>query len=78
MPRVRRVSSRIFCLQRNKAFGETRRFGSLLLLKLNPKNFRSPGRATALLASFTLSLSRRVRKRVTFVITRCPARWLRT
>src|SRR5213082_3511859 len=41
-----------------------RRFGSLLLLKLNPKNFRSTGRATALLASFTLSLSRRVRKRV--------------
>ena len=35
-----------------------RRFGSLLLLKLNPKNFRSTGRATALLVSFTLSLSR--------------------
>ena len=26
-----------------------RRFGSVLLLKLNPKNFRSTGRATALL-----------------------------
>src|SRR5712664_2978221 len=54
MPRVRRVSSRIFCLQRNKAFGAMRRFGSLLVLKLNPRNFRSTGRATALLASFTL------------------------
>ena len=39
-----------------------RRFGSLLLLKLNPKNFRSTGRATALLASFTLSLSRSRKK----------------
>jgi len=55
-----------------------RRFGSLLLLKLNPRNFRSTGRATALLASFTLSFNRRVRKRVTFVITRCPAPRLRT
>src|SRR6202035_3861334 len=37
IPRVRRVSSRIFCLQRNRAFGAMRRFGSLLLLKLNPQ-----------------------------------------
>ena len=70
MPRVRRVSSRIFCLQRNRTFGAMRRFGSWLLLKLNPKNFRSTGRATALLASLTLSFNRRVRQRVTFVITR--------
>jgi hypothetical protein len=57
-------------LQRNTAFGAMRRFGSLLLLKLNPKNFRSTGRATALLDSFTLGLSRRVRKPVTLFITR--------
>src|ERR1017187_10295415 len=36
-----------------------RRFGFLLWLKLNPRNFRVSGRATALLASFTLSFSRR-------------------
>ncbi len=78
IPRVRRVSSRILCLQRSRTFGAMRRFGSWLVLKLKPKNFRSAGRATALLASFTLSLSRRVSKRVPFVITRCPAHWLRT
>jgi hypothetical protein len=38
-------------LQRNKTFGEMRRFGSLLWLKLNPRNFRISGRATALFAS---------------------------
>src|SRR6202022_4641340 len=53
-----------------------RRFGSMLLLKLNPKNFRSTGRATALFVSFTLSFSRRVRNRVTFFITRCLDREL--
>src|SRR5258708_1459492 len=78
LPRVRFVSSRLFGLQRRRAFGAMRRLGSLLRLKLNPKNFRSSGRATALFASFTLSFSRRVRKRVTFVITRCPAPRLRT
>src|SRR5260370_15155093 len=66
---VRCVSSRTFCLQRSRTFGALRRFGSLLRLKLNPRNFRVSGRATALFASFTLSFSRRVRKRVTFLIT---------
>src|SRR5882724_1827322 len=37
MPRVRRVSSRIFCLQRNKAFGETRRFGILVVAEAEPQ-----------------------------------------
>ena len=65
------------CLQRNTAFAAMRRLGSLLRLKLKPRNFRSSGRATLLFASFTLSFSRRVRKRMTFVITRCPAARLR-
>jgi hypothetical protein len=46
-------------------------------VKLNPRNFRSCGRATALFASFTLSLII-VMNRVTLSITRCPARSLRT
>jgi hypothetical protein len=37
---------------------------------LNPRNFRSCGRATALFASFTLSLSFCVMKRVMLSITR--------
>ncbi len=45
-------------------------------LKLNPRNFRSCGCATALFASFTLSLSFCVMNRVTLSITRCPARSL--
>jgi len=47
-------------------------------VKLNPRNFRCCGRATALFASFTLSLSFCVMNRVMLSITRCPARSLRT
>ena len=55
-----------------------RRFGSLPPLKLKPRNFRSCGRATALFASFTLSLSLRRMKLVTLRMTRLPARSLAT
>jgi len=55
-----------------------RRLGSRSPVKLNPRNFLCPGRATALFAWFTLSLSRCVIKRVTLSIPRCPARSLRT
>jgi hypothetical protein len=44
-------------LNRTIALGATRRRGSLPPVKLNPRNFRSFGRATALFAWFTLSLS---------------------
>jgi hypothetical protein len=60
-------------LQRNKTFGEMRRFGPLLWLKLNPGNFRVSGRATALFASFTLSSNRRERKRVAHSLPRSSA-----
>ena len=43
-------------------------------VKENPRNVRSPGRATALFALLTLSLSLVVMKRVMLAITRCPAR----
>ena len=56
-PRVRLVSSRIRSLNRSTAFGAIRRFGVPALVKLNPRNFRSHGRATALFCWFTLSLS---------------------
>ena len=45
---------------------------------LNPRNLRSSGCATALFASLTLSRSFWVRNRLTEVITRSPARRLRT
>ena len=45
---------------------------------LNPRNLRSSGRATALFASLTFSRSFLVRNRLTEVITRSPARRLRT
>ena len=45
-------------------------------MKLNPRNFRSCGRATALFASFTLGLSFCVMNCVMPSITRCPARSL--
>src|ERR1035441_10777292 len=56
-PLVRLVSSRIRSLNRRTAFGAIRRFGSRLLVKLKPRNFRSHGRATALFCWFTWSLS---------------------
>src|SRR5271170_6589136 len=53
-PRVRRVMSRIRPLNLSRAFGAMRR--SLPSFEmLNPRNFRSSGRATALFASLTLS-----------------------
>src|SRR5215831_13354456 len=52
---ARRVISRIRCLNRSKALGAIRRLTSGPTVKLNPRNFRSCGRATALFASFTLS-----------------------
>ena len=57
MPRVRHVSSRMRSLNRKIAFGAMRRFGSLPPVKLNPRNFLSLGRATALFTGLTLSLS---------------------
>src|SRR4051794_9141163 len=41
-----RVISRIRCLKRSKAFGAITPFNSGLTVKLNPRNFRSCGRAT--------------------------------
>src|ERR1035438_9360353 len=48
MPRVRRVRIRIRAWNRNMALGAIRRFGNFPFVKLNPRNFRSHGRATAL------------------------------
>src|SRR5205823_13981490 len=78
MPRVRHVCSRIRSLKRTMALGAIRRLGFRSLVKLNPRNFLCPGRATALFAWFTLSLSRCVIKCVTLSITRWPARSLST
>src|SRR5438105_6136031 len=47
-PLARRVVSRIRCLNRAKAFGAMARLTSGPAVKLNPRNFRSCGRATAL------------------------------
>jgi hypothetical protein len=65
-------------LKRTTAFGAIRRLGVSAFVKVNPRNFRSHGRATALFCSFTLSLSFVVMNRVTLRITRSPARRLRT
>ncbi len=51
-PLARRVISRIRCLNRSRDFGAILRLISGPPVKLNPRNFRSCGRATALLASF--------------------------
>jgi len=56
-PLARRVISRIRALNRSRALGAIVRLTSGPAVKLNPRNFRSYGRATALFASFTLSLS---------------------
>src|SRR5262250_1751563 len=66
-PFARRVISRIRCLKRSKAFGAMVRLISGPSLKLNPRNFRCCGRATALFASFTLSLSFFVMNRFTLL-----------
>jgi hypothetical protein len=62
-PLALRVISRIRRLNRSRDFGAIVRLKSGPAEKLNPRNFRSCGRATALLASFTLSLSFWVMKR---------------
>src|ERR1700677_2030289 len=62
-PLALRVVSRIRCLNRSSDFGAIVRLMSGPAVKLNPRNFRSCGRATALLASFTLSLRFCVMKR---------------
>src|SRR5437660_7553936 len=62
-PLALRVVSRIRCLNRSSDFGAIVRLMSGPAVKLNPRNFRSCGRATALFASFTLSLSFCVMKR---------------
>jgi hypothetical protein len=69
-PLARRVISRIRRLNRSKAFGATTRLTSGPAVKLKPRNFRSYGFATALFASFTLSLSLCVMNRVMLCITR--------
>lgn len=56
-PLARRVIALTRSLNRSRAFGAMTRLTSRPAVKLNPKNFRSCGRATALFASFTLSLS---------------------
>src|ERR1700756_4468842 len=70
MPRVLRVCSRTRSLKRAIALGAIRLLGSRSPVKLNPRNFLCPGRATALFAWFTLSLSRCVMKCVMLSITR--------
>ena len=56
-PLALRVISRIRRLNRSRDFRAIVRLMSGPAVKLNPRNLRSCGRATALLASFTLSLS---------------------
>jgi hypothetical protein len=69
-PFARRVISRTRRLKRAKAFGAIARLISGPSVKLNPRNFRSCGRATALFVSFTLSLSFCVMNFVMLFITR--------
>jgi hypothetical protein len=53
IPRVRRVRVRIRAWNRDIALGAIRRFGCFPFVKLNPRNFRSHDRATALFSRFT-------------------------
>jgi len=69
-PLARRVISRTRRLKRAKDFGAIARLISGPSVKLNPRNFRSCGLATALLDSFTLSLSFCVMNCVMLFITR--------
>src|ERR1700704_6366734 len=55
-PLALRVISRIRCLNRSSDFGAIVRLMSGPAAKLNPRNFRSCGRATALFASIYLEL----------------------
>ena len=59
-------------MNRSIVLGAIRRFGSLPAVKLNPRNFRSHGRATALFRWFTLSLSFVAMNRVKLSITPFP------
>ena len=59
---MRRVSSRTLALKRAIACGAMRRRGSVPLVKLKPRNLRTLGLATALLALLTLSLRRLVKE----------------
>src|SRR5438094_3431523 len=68
-PFARRVISRILALNRSRAFGAMTRLTSGPAVKLNPRNFRSCGRATALFDAFTVSLSCVVMNRVTLLLT---------
>jgi hypothetical protein len=76
-PRVCRVRFRTRRLNRRSAWGAMRLWRPSLA-RLKPRNDRSAGRATALLAALTVSRSLRVRKRATLAITRSPAWRLRT
>jgi hypothetical protein len=67
-PLALRVISRIRRLNRSRDFGAIVRLVSGPAVKLNPRNFRSCGRATALFASFTLSLSFWIMKREMLVL----------
>jgi retron-type reverse transcriptase len=53
-PLALRVISRIRRLNRSRDFGAIMRLMSGPAVKLNPRNFRSCGRATALFASFAV------------------------
>lgn len=77
IPRVRHVISRIPSLNLSRAFGAMR-LSLPSFAMLNPRNLRSPGRATALLASLTFKRSLSVRNRLIETLTLSPARWLRT
>ena len=72
------VISRTRSLNRFCAFGAIRRRGAFSLVKLNPRNFRFHGAATALFSLFTFSFSFFPMKSVMPSITRCPARSVRT
>src|SRR5215813_8055976 len=72
-PHVRRVSSRTFALKRARACGAMRRRGSFPPVKLKPKNLRTLGLATALLALLTFSLRRLARNFSMPASTRSPA-----
>jgi hypothetical protein len=78
IPRFRRVSSRIRSSKRFRAFGDNRRLVAFSLVKLNPRNFRTHGTATALFSLLTFSFSFFVMKSLMLPITRCPARSVRT
>ena len=71
---VRRVSSRTLALKRASACGAMQRRGCSPYVKLKPRNLRTLGLATALLALLTFSLRRLARKFSMPAITRSPAR----